>query len=127
MLDNIDEFCETIHLEVKNEKTSNKSKENIIQIFPLKSRHLEYVETLKTDFNQHIYNCGGIMDLWVGLSSISIADLFDILNSIGLKLERFVRKVSQAMHSTKLILKSILICVLSAIRTSFHDLVNCIF
>ncbi len=108
-------------------KTSNKSKETIIQIFPLKSRHLEYVETLKTDFNQLIYNCGGIMGLWVELSSISIADLFHILNSIGLKLERFVRKVSQAMHSTKLILKSILICVLLAIRTSFHELVNCIF
>jgi len=101
LLDNIDEFCEnfclpkceTIHLEVKVDKTSNKSKETIIEIFPLKSRHLEYVETLKTDFNQLIYNCGGIMGLWFGLSSISIADLFGILNSIGLKLGRFVRKV----------------------------------
>jgi hypothetical protein len=121
--------CETIHLEVKVEKTSNidKSKEIVIEIFPLKSRHLEYVETLKLDFNQLIYNCGGIIGLWFGLSSISIADLFDILYSIGLKLERFVRKLPQAMHPLKLILKSILICVIPFIRTSFRDAVNYFF
>jgi hypothetical protein len=106
LLNNIDKFCETfclpkcetIYIEVKVEKTSNKSKETIIEIFPLKSRHLEYVETLKTDFNQLIYNCGGIMGLWFGLSLMSISDLFDILNSIGLKLERFVRKVIIILH-----------------------------
>jgi hypothetical protein len=106
LLDNINEFCgtfclpkcEAIYHEVKVEKTSNEAKETIIEIFPLKSRHLEYVETLKTDFNQLIYNCGGIMGLWFGLSLMSISDLFDILNSIGLKLERFVRKVIIILH-----------------------------
>jgi hypothetical protein len=101
LLNNIDKFCETfclpkcetIYIEVKVEKTSNEAKETIIEIFPLKSRHLEYVETLKTDFNQLIYNCGGIMGLWFGLSLMSVSDLFNIVNSIGLTLERFVRKV----------------------------------
>ncbi len=85
--------CETINFDTKVEKKSYQSRETIIEVHPLKSRHMEYIETLKTDFNQLIYNCGGIIGLWFGLSSINITDLLTILWSVWLRLWRCIRKL----------------------------------
>ena len=38
------------------------------------------------DLNQLIYNCGGILGLWFGLSSLSIDDLFTILKRYSVRL-----------------------------------------
>jgi hypothetical protein len=59
---------------------------------------MEYIETLKTDFNQLIYNCGGIIGLWFGLSSMSIAQLFTIISSVHLS----IRKLTQIFQKFKL-------------------------
>jgi hypothetical protein len=57
---------------------SKVSNDTILEFFPTKSPHFEYSETLSVDFNQLIYNCGGILGLWFGLSPLSIDDLITI-------------------------------------------------
>jgi hypothetical protein len=60
---------------------SKVSNDTILEFFPTKSPHFKYSETLSVDFNQLIYNCGGILGLWFGLSPLSIDDLITILSS----------------------------------------------
>jgi hypothetical protein len=80
--------CEAINFVTKVEKKSNNSSQTIVEMHPLKSRHTEYVET---DFNQLIYKCGGIIGLWFGLSSMSIAQLFTIISSVRLSIWKFTQ------------------------------------
>ncbi len=49
---------------------------NRIEIIPDNSPHIKYIETLQTDINQLIYNLGGIIGLWFGLSPKQIPDIF---------------------------------------------------
>jgi hypothetical protein len=56
-----------------------------VEIFPLKFPHFIYTETLNMDFNQLIYNCGGILGLWFGLSPLSLDDLVRSLRSVRIK------------------------------------------
>jgi hypothetical protein len=44
----------------------------ILNIIPEVSVKPQYSESLKTDLNELIYNCGGIIGLWFGLSAVSI-------------------------------------------------------
>jgi hypothetical protein len=61
--------------------------ETILRIFAIKSPHFEYIETLNMNINQLIYNCGGILGLWFGLSPLSIDDLVQILKLIQIRLK----------------------------------------
>jgi len=57
--------------------------ETILEIIPKNSLHFEYIETLKMNFDQLIYNCGGVLGIWFGLSIVKILDIFvDFLGSI---------------------------------------------
>ncbi len=44
----------------------------IVNIIPEISIKPEYSESLKTDLNELIYNCGGIIGMWSGFSAVSI-------------------------------------------------------
>jgi hypothetical protein len=57
---------------------ANKTKLNLI---PAEFPHFRFVETLKLDVNQLVYNLGGIIGLWFGLSPVSIAYFLTILRS----------------------------------------------
>jgi hypothetical protein len=48
--------------------------ETVLEVIPLKSR-IAYIETLKTDLNRMIYDCGGVLVLWFGISPIKAVDL----------------------------------------------------
>jgi hypothetical protein len=55
--------------------------ETKVELFPLRSQRIQYTETLNMDFNQLIYNCGGTLGLWFGLSPLSIDDLVRVSHS----------------------------------------------
>jgi len=40
-----------------------------------KKSRIAYIETFKTDFDRMIYNFGGILGLWFGISPVKAADL----------------------------------------------------
>jgi hypothetical protein len=46
-----------------------------VEIFAVKFPHFVFTENLIMDINQLIYNCGGILGLWFGLSPLSLDDL----------------------------------------------------
>jgi len=92
--------CNLIHYEIisKSSKTFNSTKLNII---PISSLHLRYVETFKTDTNRLIYNLGGVMSFWFGISPVSLIYLIELL--IG-----FYRKIKQIWPSCKTYLNLII-------------------
>ena len=67
--------CKTVSFETKISYIKSFSNETILEIIPSKSPRIVYIETLKTNFNKLIFNCGGILSLWFGLSPISATDL----------------------------------------------------
>ncbi len=53
-----------------------------INLIPLESPHINYIEILKIDIDQLIYTLGGLIGLWFGLSPMTITDLvLYLLNS----------------------------------------------
>jgi hypothetical protein len=84
--------CNLINFNTKIETTKLLSNQTILEFIPKKSPRIAYFETLKTDFDRLIYNCGGVLALWFGLSPINAADfLLIILKLLKLKIIKFVR------------------------------------
>ncbi len=63
--------CNSINFNTKIETTKFLSNQTIVELIPKISRRIAYFETLKTDFDRLIYNCGGVLGLWFGLSPIN--------------------------------------------------------
>ena len=59
---NCNSDCNAIYYNcyINKQKSFNSTKLNLI---PITSNHLRFVETFKTDLNEFIYNVGGIMSL----------------------------------------------------------------
>jgi hypothetical protein len=81
----IDKKCETkcipkctfINFNVKLGATKHILNETILEFIPKKCARIAYIETLKTDLNRLIYNCGGIFGLWFGLTPFKAVDLIE--------------------------------------------------
>ncbi len=58
------------------------SHQTIVNLIPKSLPLIKYSETFKTDFDNLIYNFGGLFGLWFGLSAISISDLALIMKSL---------------------------------------------
>ncbi len=61
---------ESIKYNAAVNKTSQK-----INLFPANVPHIEYIQTVKMDFNLFIYTLGGIICLWFGLNPINIPEI----------------------------------------------------
>jgi hypothetical protein len=72
------EYCNQINLISGSEHSlsTNKSEDILINIIPVYRLNIRYIETFQTDINDLIYELGGTLGLWFGLSGVS---LFDIL------------------------------------------------
>jgi hypothetical protein len=85
--------CNLINFNTKIETTKLLSNQTIVEFIPKKSPRIAYFETLKTDLDRLIYNCGGVLGLWFGLSPINAADILPIilklLKSIIIKFIRY--------------------------------------
>jgi hypothetical protein len=79
--------CESFHYDtmITTFRPRNNSLGGAVEIFPVKYQHFVYTETLNMDFNQLIYNCGGILGLWFGVSPLSLDDLVKSLRSVRIK------------------------------------------
>ncbi len=74
------QYCNQINLisELEYSLSTNKSEDILINIIPVNRLNIRYIETFQTDINDFIYELGGTIGLWFGLSPVS---LFDILSS----------------------------------------------
>jgi hypothetical protein len=79
--------CESVYYNtiVLTKEFEDRKIGTFVEIFPVKFQHFVYTETLNMDFNQLIYNCGGILSLWFGLSPLSLDDLATSLRSVRIK------------------------------------------
>ncbi len=83
--------CNSIHFNTKMETSKLLSNQTIVELIPKKSPRIAYIETLKTDFDRLIYNIGGVLGLWFGLSPINAADyLLLILKFMKSKIIKFI-------------------------------------
>ncbi len=62
--------------------------------------HALHIPRHKTDFDRFIYNCGGVVGLWFGLTPIK---LVDILNYLPLIIKILISKSIKFVHYLKAI------------------------
>jgi hypothetical protein len=69
--------CESVYYKtmVLTKEFQKKKVGTFVEIFAVKFPHFVFTENLIMDINQLIYNCGGILGLWFGLSPLSLDDL----------------------------------------------------
>jgi hypothetical protein len=75
--------CNSTNFNPKIETTKLLSNETILEFIPQKSPRIAYIETYKTDFNRLIYNCGGVLSLWFGLTPTKLVDILKYLPLIS--------------------------------------------
>jgi hypothetical protein len=75
--------CNLNDFNVKFETIKLSSNETILEIIPKKTPNIAFIETYKTDFNRFIYNCGGILGLWFGLTPMKLVDILQYLPQIS--------------------------------------------
>jgi hypothetical protein len=83
------------------ESIQSVTNETIVEITPKNSPHIKYIETLKMDFNKLIYDCGGTLGLWFGLSPLSLEFLKEKLPIIYLCLKSIAFKLILFLKKTK--------------------------
>jgi hypothetical protein len=74
--------CNSINFDTKVQVSSHDSNKTILEIMATKTTRIAYIETWKTDFDQLIYNFGGILGLWFGITPIKAADLIQYIPKI---------------------------------------------
>jgi hypothetical protein len=80
---------ELYETELKWTEFKGKLNRTILNIISKVSVKPQYSESLKTDLNELIYNCGGIIGLWFGLSAVSIA--YGTINFFFIKLPKHIK------------------------------------
>jgi hypothetical protein len=74
--------CNSVNFDTKIQVSKHVSNKTIFEVIPMKTPRIAYIETLKTDFDRLIYNCGGILGLWFGITPIKAVDLFGYIPKI---------------------------------------------
>jgi len=67
--------CNQVIIDTKSATTKSIKNQTLLEFIPIRSARIVYIETLKTDFDKLIYNCGGVLGLWFGLSAVNLPDL----------------------------------------------------
>jgi hypothetical protein len=93
--------CNSTNFNSKIETTKLLSNETILEFIPQKTPRIAYTETYKTDFDRLIYNCGGVLGLWFGLTPIQFVD---ILKYLPLILKILISKSIKFVHYLKAII-----------------------
>jgi hypothetical protein len=92
--------CNLTNFDSKIETTKLLSNETILEFVPQKTPRIAYTETYKTDFDRLIYNCGGVLSLWFGLTPIKLVDILKYLPLISMIL---ISKSIKMVHYLKAI------------------------
>jgi hypothetical protein len=75
--------CNFVNFVTKFDFSKHDSNKTVVEVIPKKLPRIAYTETLKTDFNRLVYDCGGILGLWFGLSPIKAWDLLRYIPQIN--------------------------------------------
>jgi hypothetical protein len=75
--------CNSTNFNSKIETTKLLSNKTILEFIPQKTPRISYTETYKTDFDRLIYNCGGVLSLWFGLTPTKSVDILKYLPLIS--------------------------------------------
>jgi len=81
--------CNSIHYEFSS-KSFKFINSTILNLIPISSHHLRYTETFKMDINGLIYDLGGLLGLWFGISPLSLVYLY-------VSFIRFCHKIKQSL------------------------------
>ncbi len=84
----------------KFETTKLLSNETILEFMTQKTPRIAFIETYKTDFDRFVYNWGGVLGLWFGLTPIK---LVDILKYLSIILMILISKCIKFVHCLKVI------------------------
>jgi hypothetical protein len=87
--------CNSLNFETKFQLSKHVSNKTIFEIIITKTPRIAYIETLKTDFDRLIYNCGGILGLWFGITPIKAVDLIEYIPKICMILINVCKTVFQ--------------------------------
>jgi hypothetical protein len=74
--------CNSLNFDTKIQVSKHVSNKTILEIIPMKTPRIVYIETWKTDFDRLIYNCGGILGLWFGITPIKAVNLIEYIPKI---------------------------------------------
>jgi hypothetical protein len=74
--------CNSLNFDTKIQVFKHVSNKTIFELISTKTPRIAYIETLKTDFDSLIYNCGGILGLWFGITPIKAVDLIEYIPKI---------------------------------------------
>jgi hypothetical protein len=101
------EYCNQINLisESQYSLATNKSEDILINIEPTNRLNIRYIETFQTDINDFIYELGGTLGLWFGLSPVS---LFDIMSSQIILIRKIAKLFINFLMKSLIFLKKIL-------------------
>jgi len=66
-----------------------------LNLIPISSTHLRFTETFKIDINGLIYNLGGILGLWFGMSPLSIVYLISLFTKIFRKTKQITSSITR--------------------------------
>jgi hypothetical protein len=92
--------CNSINFNSKIDTTKLFSNETILEFIPQKTPRIAYTETYKTDFDRFIYQCGGFLSLWFGLTPIKLVDILKYLPRIS---KFLISKSIKYVHYSKAI------------------------
>jgi hypothetical protein len=112
--------CRSINFNQKIQGSEDISNETIVEFIPKKTPRIAYIETLKTDFDRLIHNCGGILGLWFGLTPIKTVELIQYLFQIYNNSRDKIKRVAQNLVT---IFKRCIHCMI----TIFHRFICKLF
>ncbi len=76
--------------------------ETVLELIPQKSPRVACIEVWKTDFNKMIYNFGGVLGLWFGLSPLSFVDFILNMSQLYTILIAKCRRIAHQLKNLKL-------------------------
>jgi hypothetical protein len=88
-------------------------------LYPKKTPRIAYIETLKTDLDRLIYNCGGVFGLWFGLTPTKAVDLIQYSSRIWIILRA---KLLIFVHYLLAIFKRCINCMISVLLRFFRKI-----
>jgi hypothetical protein len=74
--------CNSVKFDTKIQVSKHISNITILEIISTKTPRIAYIETLKTDFDRLIHNCGGVLRLWFGITPIKAANLIEYIPKV---------------------------------------------
>ena len=86
--------CNEMHFSKLYPTDSPTPNSTTINLIPLNSHHIQYIETMKTDINQLIYDLGGVVGLWFGLYALSIVNFILFLYKVFNKMHQIIDAIN---------------------------------